>query len=58
MQRKTKGEIYLETVSPFHLGGLVGYSDAHECLGGVLSAYSMAPTAVENSNTGRLGITD
>lgn len=57
-QRKTKGKIGLEKVSPFHVGGLMGLLDVHKCLRGTLSDDSMAPTAVRNMNTLRPGVTD
>lgn len=50
-QRKTKGKIDLEKVSPFHFRGLVGFLDVRQCLSRMLSDYSMAPTAVEDINT-------
>lgn len=55
MQRKTKGKIDLEKISPFYFRGLVGVLDVRECLGRMLSDYSTAPTAVENINTVRPG---
>lgn len=50
LQRKTKGKIDLEKVSPFCFLGLVGFLDVCECLSRMLSDYSVAPTAVENIN--------
>ena len=58
LQRKTKGKIDLEKVSPFHFWGLVGFLDVHECLCRVSSDYRAAPTAVRNIYTVRPRVTD
>ena len=47
--RKTKEKIDLELFSQFPFWGLVGFSGVCQCFRRMLSGYSTAPTAEENS---------
>lgn len=59
IERKTKGKIDLEKVSPFHFLSLARFLDVRECLSRLLSDYNVAPTAGETlAQYGLVSLTD